>query len=156
MQTTEERRRTPRVRQQVKKQSDVIEYERRVKEALKDSNPFHGQSEDSDFFSETDDDDEENFKKRKRKKTTTRHQPVKTSRVGQRRDLAVTLWADKENYLQKDIPVPFESISVPATRLPSRKYCSVCGFFGGLKCPKCQTQYCSSGCYAIHKDTKCL
>ncbi|CAL8079495.1 unnamed protein product [Calicophoron daubneyi] len=45
---------------------------------------------------------------------------------------------------------------VPDSRLPCRKFCSVCGFKGLYNCVICGIPYCSRKCLEIHNDTRCM
>ncbi|KAL5970241.1 Zinc finger HIT domain-containing protein 1 [Taenia solium] len=46
--------------------------------------------------------------------------------------------------------------TVPDSRLPPRKFCSVCGFLGAYVCVVCGSRYCSIKCRDVHNDTRCL
>ncbi|KAI5285038.1 hypothetical protein KEM52_002621 [Ascosphaera acerosa] len=38
---------------------------------------------------------------------------------------------------------------------PARHFCSICGYWGRIKCLKCGARTCGLECYHIHEDTKC-
>ncbi|CAM9958225.1 unnamed protein product [Phaeothamnion confervicola] len=40
--------------------------------------------------------------------------------------------------------------------LPQRHFCSVCGYYGSYACTRCGARFCSLGCNAHHKETRCL
>ncbi|VDL95842.1 unnamed protein product [Schistocephalus solidus] len=48
------------------------------------------------------------------------------------------------------------TVAVPPSRLPPRKFCSVCGFLGDYVCVTCGVRFCSIRCREIHNDTRCL
>eukprot|EP00698_Gefionella_okellyi_P006813 TRINITY_DN1636_c0_g1_i3.p1 TRINITY_DN1636_c0_g1~~TRINITY_DN1636_c0_g1_i3.p1 ORF type:complete len:180 (-),score=30.70 TRINITY_DN1636_c0_g1_i3:66-605(-) len=50
----------------------------------------------------------------------------------------------------------YTTVGVGAETMPARQFCSVCGFFAPLKCPRCAMRYCSEKCRAAHLDTRCL
>ena len=43
----------------------------------------------------------------------------------------------------------------PKSKLPKRKFCSVCGFVSCYNCVVCGALYCSMECQATHKETRC-
>ncbi|ODH49740.1 hypothetical protein GX48_04118 [Paracoccidioides brasiliensis] len=38
---------------------------------------------------------------------------------------------------------------------PPRHFCSICGYWGRVKCIKCRTRVCGLECYRIHEETRC-
>ncbi|ESN94005.1 hypothetical protein HELRODRAFT_186049 [Helobdella robusta] len=48
------------------------------------------------------------------------------------------------------------SAAVPPSKLPERKFCSVCGFPSNYTCIQCGLRYCCVKCLSTHQDTRCL
>ncbi|CAM9574625.1 unnamed protein product [Ascophyllum nodosum] len=48
------------------------------------------------------------------------------------------------------------SIEAPKSKLPTRAFCSVCGYHGLYTCTRCGSRFCSSKCSEQHKETRCL
>ncbi|KAM3185481.1 hypothetical protein ACTXT7_006288 [Hymenolepis weldensis] len=86
--------------------------------------------------------------KRRRKTTISRAKFKKT----------FDLLLDEEYQATKggQIGTSYFTAAVPDTRLPPRKFCSVCGFFGPYVCVSCGSRYCSIKCRDVHNDTRCL
>ena len=40
--------------------------------------------------------------------------------------------------------------------LPTRHFCSVCGYWGLYACTRCGMRYCCGKCAETHKETRCL
>ncbi|KAK2744465.1 hypothetical protein FQN55_006792 [Onygenales sp. PD_40] len=38
---------------------------------------------------------------------------------------------------------------------PERHFCSICGYWGRVKCMKCHARACGLDCYRIHEETRC-
>lgn len=55
-----------------------------------------------------------------------------------------------------DQRVTYVSASAPASMLPERHFCAVCGFPSVYTCTSCGTRYCCIRCLATHRDTRCL
>jgi hypothetical protein len=53
-------------------------------------------------------------------------------------------------------PPTFVTAQAPASRLPARSLCAVCGFTAPQSCVKCGTRVCGSKCLATHTETRCL
>ncbi|RNA20544.1 zinc finger HIT domain-containing 1 [Brachionus plicatilis] len=85
----------------------------------------------------------------------TKRKKLKTeSRLRFRKNFASLL---EEEYLNvRDKQYNYFSISVPDTKFPKRKFCSVCGFYSNYTCVQCGSRYCSTKCLQTHKDTRCL
>ncbi|CAN0176427.1 unnamed protein product [Lampetra planeri] len=45
---------------------------------------------------------------------------------------------------------------VPASKLPQRHFCVVCGFPSPYTCVTCGARYCCIKCLGTHRDTRCL
>jgi len=43
-----------------------------------------------------------------------------------------------------------------ASKYPSRKFCSICGYWGSYACDKCGELYCEISCREVHLETRCL
>lgn len=52
--------------------------------------------------------------------------------------------------------VTYASAQAPASALPERHFCAVCGFPSLYTCTSCGTRYCCIRCLATHRDTRCL
>ncbi|KAK9470461.1 uncharacterized protein V1510DRAFT_370133 [Dipodascopsis tothii] len=50
----------------------------------------------------------------------------------------------------------FQAAAVQPSRYPARKLCSVCGYWGTIKCIRCGARYCSAACEDTHRETRCL
>ncbi|KAK2766269.1 hypothetical protein FQN54_007786 [Arachnomyces sp. PD_36] len=37
----------------------------------------------------------------------------------------------------------------------SRQFCSICGYWGGIRCRKCHSRTCGLDCYKVHEETRC-
>ena len=48
------------------------------------------------------------------------------------------------------------TIQAPASKLPERHLCAVCGFPAPYTCIPCGSRYCSIKCLSTHEDTRCL
>lgn len=44
----------------------------------------------------------------------------------------------------------------PPSVYPSRSLCSICGYWGSIKCIRCGEKYCSLSCETTHRETRCL
>lgn len=44
----------------------------------------------------------------------------------------------------------------PPSTTSTRKFCSVCGDKSPYTCTRCGARYCTTRCYVIHTDTRCL
>ncbi|KAL3080823.1 hypothetical protein niasHS_014928 [Heterodera schachtii] len=53
------------------------------------------------------------------------------------------------------LPTYYEVASSPS-KMPSRKFCAVCGLFAGYTCVRCSARFCSIPCKDMHLDTRCL
>ncbi|PGH29518.1 zinc finger HIT domain-containing protein 1 [[Emmonsia] crescens] len=42
-----------------------------------------------------------------------------------------------------------------AVSKPPRHFCSICGYWGRVKCIKCRARACGLECYRIHEETRC-
>ncbi|ROT66901.1 zinc finger HIT domain-containing protein 1 [Penaeus vannamei] len=58
-----------------------------------------------------------------------------------------SLYPDGPNYL---------TVQAPASKLPERKLCAVCGFPAPYTCIPCGSRYCCTKCLSTHEDTRCL
>lgn len=38
---------------------------------------------------------------------------------------------------------------------PQRQFCSICGYWGGIRCRKCHSRTCGLDCYKVHEETRC-
>lgn len=38
---------------------------------------------------------------------------------------------------------------------PKRHFCSICGYWGGIRCRKCHARTCGLDCYKVHEETRC-
>ena len=65
-----------------------------------------------------------------------------------------TTLSEEEHELTSNRKFNYFSITVPPSRFPARKFCSVCGFVSSYVCVQCGTKYCSSKCLQTHKDTR--
>jgi zinc finger HIT domain-containing protein 1 len=45
--------------------------------------------------------------------------------------------------------------SAPASAVPPRMLCSVCGYKGAYRCKKCGMSYCDLRCSQVHDETRC-
>ncbi|KAI9570533.1 hypothetical protein HD554DRAFT_2203888 [Boletus coccyginus] len=45
--------------------------------------------------------------------------------------------------------------SAPASAVPPRMLCSVCGYKGAYRCKKCGMSYCDLRCGQVHDETRC-
>uniref|UniRef100_A0A7S1U8Q5 HIT-type domain-containing protein n=1 Tax=Phaeomonas parva TaxID=124430 RepID=A0A7S1U8Q5_9STRA len=52
--------------------------------------------------------------------------------------------------------VNHSSAAMGPSRFPPRAFCSVCGYFGTFKCPRCGMRYCRRRCQEAHKETRCM
>jgi len=48
------------------------------------------------------------------------------------------------------------TINAAPSKLPSRKFCSVCGLSGVYSCTRCGSKCCSQKCMSHHKESLCL
>lgn len=59
---------------------------------------------------------------------------------------------DKDTFLSIEVP--------PASKFPHiyppLRLCSVCSYLSAYKCLRCGSNFCSTGCNSIHRETKCL
>lgn len=62
----------------------------------------------------------------------------------------------EEGYTTAAGAVNYTTAAMGPSRLPPRAFCSVCGYFGTFKCPRCGLRYCSRRCMDAHKETRCL
>ena len=53
------------------------------------------------------------------------------------------------------IPNYFTSVA-GKSEIPTRHFCSVCGFASKYTCVTCGTRYCCVKCLKTHKDTRCM
>ena len=54
-------------------------------------------------------------------------------------------------------PAPnYLTAAVPASKIPERKFCAVCGHFSNYTCTSCGARFCCVRCLGTHKDTRCL
>ena len=65
-----------------------------------------------------------------------------------------TTLIEEEHELTSDKKFNYFSITVPPSRFPARKFCSVCGFPSTYVCVQCGTKYCCSKCLQTHKETR--
>lgn len=56
--------------------------------------------------------------------------------------------------LAASVPSYLTAAAAPS-KLPSRPFCSVCGYDGKYQCIKCGARFCSKACRDIHSDTRC-
>eukprot|EP00906_Rhabdomonas_costata_P007004 RCo010124 len=62
-----------------------------------------------------------------------------------------------ERAVSGEAKLPFcTNITVGPSRLPPRKFCSICGFFGPYTCTKCGSRFCCLRCKAIHDEQRCM
>ncbi|KAF8558216.1 hypothetical protein OG21DRAFT_1405869, partial [Imleria badia] len=45
--------------------------------------------------------------------------------------------------------------SAPASTVPPRMLCTVCGYKGAYRCKKCSMSYCDLRCGQVHEETRC-
>ena len=45
--------------------------------------------------------------------------------------------------------------TLDAGEKPPRRFCSICGYWGRVKCVKCNARTCGLDCYRIHEETRC-
>ena len=45
--------------------------------------------------------------------------------------------------------------TLPAGGKPQRHFCSICGYWGRVKCMKCNARICGLECYRLHEETRC-
>ncbi|KAN0092834.1 hypothetical protein V8E55_003618 [Tylopilus felleus] len=45
--------------------------------------------------------------------------------------------------------------AAPASAVPPRMLCTVCGYKGAYRCKKCGTSYCDLRCGQVHEETRC-
>jgi zinc finger HIT domain-containing protein 1 len=38
---------------------------------------------------------------------------------------------------------------------PPRQFCSICGYWGGIRCRKCHSRTCGLDCFKVHEETRC-
>ena len=50
----------------------------------------------------------------------------------------------------------YNTINAAPSKLPSRKFCSVCGLDGVYSCTRCGSKCCSQHCMSHHKESLCL
>ena len=50
----------------------------------------------------------------------------------------------------------YVTAAAPASVLPPRAFCSVCGFTSGYTCVRCGVRFCSRRCHVVHADTRCM
>lgn len=43
----------------------------------------------------------------------------------------------------------------PATHKPARRFCTICGYWGKIKCKNCGVRTCGLECYKVHEDSRC-
>ncbi|CAJ0955930.1 unnamed protein product, partial [Mesorhabditis belari] len=112
--------------------------------------------------------EEEDMPAVKRRKPST---PGAKTELGRRKKLESKLrfrrkfTALHEEYNQSKINDPeasikgyqaYEEAAAPPSTVPPRKFCGVCGCFGGYTCIRCGTRFCSIECREVHNDTRCL
>lgn len=42
-----------------------------------------------------------------------------------------------------------------ATDKPARRFCTICGYWGKIKCKNCGVRTCGLECYKVHEDSRC-
>ncbi|PCG92932.1 Zinc finger, HIT-type [Penicillium occitanis (nom. inval.)] len=42
-----------------------------------------------------------------------------------------------------------------ATNKPARQFCTICGYWGKIKCKNCGVRTCGLECYKVHEDSRC-
>lgn len=42
-----------------------------------------------------------------------------------------------------------------ATKKPARRFCTICGYWGKIKCKNCGVRTCGLECYKVHEDSRC-
>lgn len=112
--------------------------------------------------------DSTNGKTRKRKATSDFSPIVDSTKKGRklRAELAKTrfrksftqLTCEEEQRLRTEEPgiSTYYQIRAPPSKIPPKKFCSVCGLFSKYNCVRCGLKYCSIRCRDIHVDTRCL
>ncbi|KAL2362769.1 hypothetical protein RJZ56_004305 [Blastomyces dermatitidis] len=51
--------------------------------------------------------------------------------------------------------LPGRSNANQAVSKPPRHFCSICGYWGRVKCIKCRARVCGLDCYRVHEETRC-
>lgn len=61
------------------------------------------------------------------------------------------------NLLLAEPPLTYnESRASPSTSgYPPRYFCTICGYWGKIKCRSCGTRVCGLDCYKVHEDSRC-
>jgi len=62
----------------------------------------------------------------------------------------------EEDAIHNSEPPNYLSAQAPASKLPKRQLCSVCGYISPSYCPACGMRYCSLKCYDTHMETRCM
>ncbi|PGH06451.1 hypothetical protein AJ79_06541 [Helicocarpus griseus UAMH5409] len=52
-------------------------------------------------------------------------------------------------------PGPGRGPAAAGITKPPRHFCSICGYWGRVKCVKCRARACGLECYRIHEETRC-
>ncbi|GAB5031419.1 zinc finger hit domain-containing protein 1 [Nannochloropsis oceanica] len=71
------------------------------------------------------------------------------------RKKSVAQWVYEAGYNPSDGPNYLTAAAKPS-RLPTRHFCSVCGYWGLYACTRCGMRYCCGKCAETHKETRCL
>ena len=104
-------------------------------------------------FDDEEDDNEGGSDKRKKMKASG---TLKSGRSPLRRKLkSLDRILDEERYIKEGI-IPYDMIAAAPSKIPSRKFCSVCGYIGQYTCTRCGSRFCSIRCNSNHKETRCL
>ncbi|OJD25097.1 hypothetical protein ACJ73_03532 [Blastomyces percursus] len=51
--------------------------------------------------------------------------------------------------------LPGRGGATQAVSKPPRHFCSICGYWGKVKCIKCRARVCGLDCYRVHEETRC-
>jgi len=94
-------------------------------------------------------------KKEKVVKRKTRHHPTGTSSRARQGAKPFALLLEEADVGHVDRPT-YVTAAAPASVLPPRAFCSVCGFTSGYSCVRCGARFCSRRCHVVHADTRCM
>lgn len=73
-----------------------------------------------------------------------------------RKNFAALLEEEQLNCLTSEETASYFTAAAPPSKLPERKFCSVCGSPSNYTCGPCGSRYCSVKCLGTHRDTRCL